>query len=123
MPQVTFSKEDLLERKQLSAGWRKLKVKELEEAKGKSDPSSTTWPTVFVIEEGPDAGVPIRHWFTEKQMGRLSEFVACLLPSGQVEPGKTFELSQAVGRSVMGYCVFDMQSKFNTIQDFKPVGK
>ncbi len=126
MPKVTFSKEDLLGGKQLTAGWRKLKVKEITEAPGKKDPTSTTWPCVFVVEEGPDIGVPIKHWFSEKQMERLSNFIVCFLPpaaNGQIEPGKEIELSQTVGKSVMGYCAYDVATRFNSIQDFKPVGK
>lgn len=123
MPSVTFTKEDLLERKQLAAGWRKLLVKEVSEKPGSSDPTSTTWPVKFVIDDGPDIGVPINHWFSEKAMGRLSEFVKCFTGNGQVEPGKAFELSQTQGRHVMGYCQYDLKTGFNTIQDFKPAGK
>ena len=120
MPEVSFTKEDLLQRKQLKAGWRKLKVKSVTEAPGKNDPDSITWPTVFVIEEGEDAGVPIQHWFTEKQMGRLSEFVLCFT-GGQVDPGKKYSLDSLVGRSVLGYAEYDIKTGFNTIKDFKPV--
>ena len=122
MPKVTFTKENLLERKPLTAKWRKLKVKSVTEKAGVSDPDSITYPTVFIVEEGDDAGVPINHWFTEKQMGRLSEYLACFIPSGVAE-SKEYELNDTVGRSVLGYCEYDSKTGFNVVKDFKPVGK
>jgi hypothetical protein len=122
MPEVQFTKENLLERKQLKAGWRKLKVKSVDEKPGVNDPKSTTWPTVFIVEEGEDAGVPVNHWFTEKQMGRLSEFIKCFT-AGQVDVGKKYKLEDVVGRSVLGYCEYDIKTGFNTIKDFKPAQK
>lgn len=120
MPNVTFTKENLLERKNLSFEWRKLKVKSVSEKPGTKDPESTTWPTVFVVEGGKDHGVPINHWFTEKQMGRLAEFMKCFM-KGDPEPGKSYEISDTVGREIMGYCGFDTDTGFNVIKDFKPV--
>jgi hypothetical protein len=120
MPSVTFTKENLLERKQLKAGWRKLKIKSVSEGPGKNDPDSTVWPFVFIIDEGEDLGVPVNHWFTEKQMGRLSEFVACFT-GGQVKEGVEIKLESLTGRHVMGYVEYDIKSGFNTIKDFKPV--
>jgi hypothetical protein len=120
MPEVSFTQENLLERKQLSAGWRKLKVKSVTEKPGTSDPESITWPTVFVVDEGSDLGVPVNHWFTEKQMGRLAEFIKCFIPNGAVEPGKKYTLDSTVGRHVMGYVEYDIKTGFNSIKDFKP---
>lgn len=121
MPAVSFTKENLLERNQLKAGWRKLKVKETTEAQGKNDPDSITWPTVFVVDEGADLGVPVNHWFTEKQMGRLAEYLKCFIPNGKVEEGKKYELSDTIGKHVMGYVEYDIKTGFNSIKDFKPV--
>lgn len=120
MPKITFTKENLLERKQLKAGWRKLKVKSVDEKPGINDPDSITWPTVFVVDEGEDAGVPINHWFTEKQMGRLAEYLKCFT-GGQMTEGKEYDLEQTVGRFVLGYAEYDIKSGFNSIKDFKPV--
>ena len=120
MPSVTFTKENLLERKQLKAGWRKLKVKSASEGPGKSDPDSIVYPFVFIIDEGEDLGTPVNHWFTEKQMGRLSEFIACFT-GGQVDTSKVYQLESTVGRHVMGYCEYDIKTGFNVIKDFKPV--
>lgn len=117
MPEVTFTKENLLERKQLKAGWRRLRVKEVSEAKGKNDPDSITWPVVFIVEDGPDQGVPINHWFTEKQMGRLSEFIKCFI-KGEVQTGKAYLLEDTLGKTVRGYCEYDIKSGFNVIKDF-----
>jgi hypothetical protein len=123
MPKIRFTKENLLERKQLKAGWRKLKVKEIsDDTPGKNDPDSITWPATFIVDGGDDDGVPIKHWFTEKQMGRLSEYIQCFT-AGSVDLNKDYELKDTVGRSVMGYCEYDIKQGFNTIRDFKPVQK
>jgi hypothetical protein len=120
MPEVSFTKENLLERTQLKAGWRKLRVKSVDEGPGKSDPDSTVWPVVFTVDqEGQELGTPVNHWFTEKQMGRLSEFIACFITGGIV-PGKSYPLESTVGRHVMGYVEYDVKSGFNVIKDFKP---
>ena len=121
MPEMSFSEENLLERKQLKAGWRVLKVKSTSEATGKKDPESTTWPTIFVIDEGEDLGVPVTHWFTEKQMGRLAEFIKCFIPNGKVEANKSYKLDDTVGRRVKGYVEYDIKSGFNVIKDFQPM--
>lgn len=120
MPNVRFTRENLLERKQLKAGWRVLKVKSIEEKPGKNDPDSITWPTAFIVDSGEDMGVPINHWFTEKQMGRLSEFVKCFA-GGDVKTDLDYDLNQVVGQLVQGYVEYDLQSGFNTIKDFKPM--
>ena len=120
MPTINFTKENLLERKQLKAGWRKLKVKSIDEGPGKNDPDSIVWPVIFIVDEGDDLGTPVNHWFTEKQMGRLSEFVACFT-GGKIEPGKDYSLEQTIGKHVMGYVEYDIKSGFNSIKDFKPV--
>jgi len=122
MPEVSFTKENLLERKQLKAGWRILKVKSVSEKPGVNDPESTTWPTVFIVEEGEDAGVPVNHWFTEKQMGRLAEFIKCFT-AGQVDTNKKYKLEDTVNRLVKGYVEYDIKTGFNTIRDFQPAGK
>lgn len=90
---------------------------------GKNDPDSITWPTVFIIEEpAEDLGVPVNHWFTEKQMGRLSEFIRCFT-GGAVDPNKKYKLEDTVGRYIMGYIEYDIKTGFNSIKDFKPVTK
>lgn len=120
MPEVSFTKENLLERKQLKAGWRVLKVKSVDEKAGKNDPESIVWPVVFIIDApAEDAGVPVNHWFTEKQMGRLAEFIKCFT-NGVVDPSKKYRLEDTVGRNVRGYCEYDIQSGFNVIKDFQP---
>jgi hypothetical protein len=120
MPEIQFTKENLLERRQLKAGWRKLKVKSVSEGPGKSDPDSTVFPVTFIVEEGEDLGTPVNHWFTEKQMGRLAEFVQCFV-GGQVDITKKYRLEDTIGRVVSGYVEYDIKTGFNTIKDFKPV--
>lgn len=119
MPKVRFTKENLLERKQLKAGWRILKVKSIDEKPGVADPESTTYPTQFVVQEGEDAGVPINVWFSEKSMGRLSEFLQCFT-GGSVDVDKDYEMSSIVGRLVQGYCEYEIKTGFNVIRDFRP---
>lgn len=119
MPNVSFTKENLLERKQLKAGWRTLRVKSVEEDTGKNDPDSITYPTMFIVVGGEDDGVPVKHWFTEKQMGRIAEFIKCFV-SGHVEEGKNYALESTVGKMVDGYVEYDIKTGFNSIKDFKP---
>lgn len=119
MPEVSFTTENLLERRQLKAGWRKLKVKSVEQKPGVNDPDSITWPTVFIVDEGDDLGTPVNHWFTEKQMGRLAEFIKCFT-NGVIESSKKYKLEDTVGRHVMGYVEYDIKTGFNSIKYFKP---
>ena len=121
MPEVQFTKENLLERKQLKAGWRKLKVKSVSEGPGKNDPDSIVWPVVFIVDDGEEIGTPVNHWFTEKQMGRLAEFISCFTSGKEVDVNKKYKLEDVVGRMVSGYVEYDIKSGFNTIKDFKPV--
>ena len=122
MPEIQFTKENLLERKQHKAGWRELKVKSVSEGPGKNDPDSTVWPIIFIIDDGEDLGVPVNHWFTEKQMGRLSEFIACFT-GGQVDVTKKYKLEDTIGRNIQGYVEYDIKTGFNSIKDFKPSKK
>ena len=122
MPDITFTQENLLERTQLTAGWRELKIKSVDEGPGKKDPTATVWEVVFVVDDGKDLGTPIRHWFSEKAMGRIVDFVKCFT-GGKVEAGKKYNLDSTVGRSVQGYCQYDMSQGFNVIKDFKPSKK
>jgi hypothetical protein len=121
MPQIKFSQENLLERKQLTAGWRKLRVKSIEEGPGKKDPTSTVWECMFIVNDNtPDNGVPIRHWFSEKAMGRAVDFIKCFT-GGKVDVDKVYELSECINRDVMGHCHYDIDQKFNVIEDWRPV--
>lgn len=119
MPIVRFTKENLLERKQLQPGWRVLEVKSIEEGPGKNDPSSIVYACKLTISDGPEAGVPINHWFSEKAQGRIVDFVKCFVP-GEVEEGKDYELAQTVGKKVGGYCKYNMSQGFNVIEDWRP---
>ena len=122
MPKVSFTKENLLETNQLEAGWRILDVKSISNwKKGVNDPTSLTIEALFVVAEGNGAGTPVKHWFSEKQMGRLSNYVKCFV--AKLEPGKELDLGETVGRKVQGYCEYDIKSGFNTIKDFRPINK
>jgi hypothetical protein len=123
MPEVKFTQEDLLERTKLAPGWRTLICKSVEEGPGKNDPSSIVYPCVFVVDGGPENGVPIRHWFSEKAPGRMVEYVECFVPNGKLEPGKVYELSQTVGKKIRGFCKFDQKQGYNIIDGWEPAGK
>lgn len=118
MPKVTFTQEDVLQKTKLDAGWYPMKAVEIVEAVAK-DKVSTNWVTKFVISEGPMAGVPIRHWFNEKAMGRVMDFLACFT-GGKIDTGKEYELDQSLNRPILGFASFNSEMGFNTIQDFKP---
>ena len=118
MPAVTFTQEDLLERKQLQAGWRELRMKTVDEGPGKTDPTALVWACLFVIDGGNDDGVPVRHWFSEKAMGRIVDFVKCFI-KGDMQAGRSYELTDAVGQNVMGWVEYDIKQGFNTIKDWK----
>ena len=120
MPEVKFTQEDLLERTQLSPGWRVLICKSIEEGPGKTDPTSIVYTCVFVVDDGKEVGVPIRHWFSEKAMGRIVDYVKCFLAGGKAEAGKVYELDQTVGKRVEGYCQYDMNQGYNVIKDWRP---
>jgi len=119
MPKIKFTKEDVLQRNQLDASWYKVAAKEVVEETAK-DGVSTNWVTKFVILEGPQAGVPIRHWFNEKAMGRVVDYVKCFT-AGKVDLEKEYELEDTVDRPVLAYCHYDQKMKFNVIDDFRPV--
>lgn len=119
MPKVTFSREDVLQRTQLDAGWYPIAAKEINETIAK-DKVSTNYVTDFIVLEGPMAGVPVRHWFTEKAVGRIVDYVKCFLPPGaELETGKQYELEETLDRPVMGYISYDATMKFNKIEDFR----
>lgn len=122
MPEIKFTQEDLLERTQLSPGWRTLICKSTEEGPGKQDPSSITYPCVFIVDGGPENGVPIRHWFSEKAMGRMVDYIKCFT-GGKIEVGKVYDLAQTVGLRVEGYCQYDLGQGYNVIKDWRPASK
>ena len=120
MPEIRFTQEDLLERTQVNPGWKVLVVKSIDEGPGKNDPSSIVYPCVFVVDGGPENGVPIKHWFSEKAQGRIVNYLKCFVPGGKLEAGKSYELSQTVGLKVEGYCKYDPEQGYNRIEDFRP---
>lgn len=123
MPEIKFTQEDLLERTQLSPGWRVLVPKSIDEGPGKTDPSSIVYPCKFVVDEGKEKGVPINHWFSEKAQGRIVDYIKCFVPGGKLEAGKVYELSQTIGLKVEGYCQYDPGQGYNVIKDWRPVSK
>lgn len=124
MPTVTFTESDIKKSEQMSAGWCKLQLKVVGQWKpGKTDPTANVSECEFIVKEGVYKDVPIKHWFSEKQMDRVAGFIKCFLASGKVEVGKSYELSELVGSEVMGFCMYDPGMKWNKIEDFRAVDK
>jgi len=123
MPSVRFTKEDLLARKQLSAGWRQVKIKSIDEEPGVKDPTSINYVCTVVVETGPDEGVTIKNWFSEKRMDLLSKFIECFIPNRTIDTNKDYDLNQTIGRSVEAYCQYDIQRQWNSVLDWRPITK
>lgn len=123
MPEIKFTQENLLERTQLGPGWRTLVCKSVEEGPGVKDPSSITYTCMFVVDAGPETGVPIRFWFSDKAMGRMVDYIKCFIPGGKVEVGKVYDLAQTIGLKVDGYCQYDIGQGYNVIKDWRPAAK
>ena len=121
MPEVKFTQEDLLERTQLTPGWRTLICKSVEEGPGKNDPSSIVYTCMFVVDSGKEIGVPIRHWFSEKAMGRIVDYIKCFI--AKVEANTVYDLDKTVGLKVEGYCQYDLAQGYNVIKDWRPAAK
>jgi len=126
MPKVKFSKSDLLATNQLDATWYKLQVRGISEWKpGKTDPTSNNIEADFVVVDGPKAGTPLKHWFSEKAIGTsfdmLAEFTATFTDSGKAEQDKEYDLNSVIGKEVAAYIVFDPERKQNTIKNFRNV--
>ena len=117
MPKIQFTEENMLERQQLEATWYKLKVVSVIEGPGKSDPKSTVYTVDFIVDEGPSKGVPIKHWFSEKAMGRIVDFLKAF--TAKVEAGKEYDLADTISRHVMGFVKYDEDRQQNTIDAFK----
>lgn len=120
MPTIRFTREDINQRKQLSANWYKVVLKEVNEETAK-DGQSINWVCKFVVTEAKDpdlVGTPIRHWFNEKAMGRVLDYVKCFL-GGDIEEGVGYELTDTIDRPILAYIKYDPERKFNTIEDFR----
>jgi hypothetical protein len=123
MPSIRFTKEDLLARKQLTAGWRLLTVQSLEEEAGKTDPTSINFVVTVKVTGGADDGVTIKNWFSEKRRDLLSKFVECFAKDRTLDLTKDYELGEIVGRTVEGYCQYDVQRNWNSVLDWRPAQK
>jgi hypothetical protein len=120
MPTIRFSREDINSRKQLPPNWYKMELREVTEETAK-DGQSTNWVCKFIVTEAkdPDAvGTVIRHWFNEKAMGRVIDFLRCFL-GGDVEEGASYELNDVIGQPVLGFVKYDPERKWNSIEDFR----
>jgi hypothetical protein len=126
MPKIRFTKEDLLARKQLSAGWRTLTVRSVEEEAGKKDPTSINIVVTVTVTGGADDGVTIKNWFAiGSAMGRssLSKFIECFVKDRNVDLSKDYEVNDTIGLQIDGYCQFDLVRNWNTVSDWRPATK
>lgn len=124
MPGVSFTKENLLERERLDPTWYELEVTGVEEKMSKGG-DSTNWVTSFKVAAGPKAGTPIRLYFNEKAMGRIVDFMQAFGAKESDLVGKSVidVMQRTIGKKVSGFCKFDPEFKWNTIEEFKPVQK
>jgi len=111
--EITFTQADLLRNTQLPASWYRLKVLDIEEKAGKSDPTSTTYHITCQVESGSMKGVPVMFYISKKQVGRIIEFITCFVDSP--EPGRTYSLEISKGRSFDGWITYDPDMKWNSI--------
>jgi hypothetical protein len=120
MPKIRFTKEDILQKTQLPPNWYKVVCKEVNQETAK-DGQSTNWVCKFqVLEPASAAGVPVKHWFNEKAMGRIVDYITCFTSQG-VDTEKEYELNDTIDRPVLAYIHYDAERKFNSIDDFKKV--
>ena len=119
MPGITFSQEDIASTNKLDAAWYKLNVKSIVAGPGKKDPTSTTWTCEFVVAEGPAVNTPIPCWFSDKMMKNIINYMSCFV--AKIEPGKEYPIESTVGKTIIGWCRWNMEQKSNEIIDFKKV--
>jgi hypothetical protein len=125
MPRVKFTKEHLLGRKQLAAGWRGVTVQSITEESGKNDPTSVNFVVTVVVTGGPDEGVVIKNWFSQKDIGMrlFSKFVECFTKDHQIDLAQDYDLDKLVGKQVDAYCQYDLQRQWNTVSDWRPASR
>src|SRR5258708_22794821 len=121
MPGLRFTKEDTLARNQLPTTWYKFNIKAYKQDTAK-DGESINHVVDFVVADGAQQGTPVRHWFSEKAMGRIVDFFK-VFTGGKVDVGKEYNFEDVVGKQILGYAGWDVKMNFNKIEDFKPVDK
>lgn len=119
---VTFSASDLAASNQLEAGWYPLVIDSIVSGPGKSDPNSITWKIDLHVASGPFKDTPIKEFASSKMNARLVSLIKCF--DKDPKPGKSYDLTQLIGKVVQGWVSFDDDGQFrnNKVKDFKPVG-
>lgn len=103
MPIISFGKRDLLRGKVVSPAWYTVSVDGVGE-KPSRDGNSTNYPIEGTIVKNADngstefAGVPLDWMFNSKAIGFAVGFLASF--GQEVEEGKRFDLSAAVGKQL-----------------------
>jgi hypothetical protein len=121
MPDVTFTQEDIVSSVAMEAGWQPIALKDVSEGPGTKDPSSTTWRCEFVVMDGPYKGATILHYFSNKMMKNVINYIACFV--AKPVAGQSYPLEGTKDKLVQGYCQHDISFNNNKIVSFKPVGK
>lgn len=124
MPRLSFSESDILATTQLEGGWYTLEVKAISDwTKGSRDPESNNLIGDFVVQGPKKAGVPVRHWFSEKNLGTsrdmLVPYLSCFTPDGKIAQGTEYDPVDTVGRKVDAYISWNAEMKMNSIQEFR----
>jgi hypothetical protein len=121
MPDVSFTPEDIVSSQEMPAGFYPVALEDVTEGPGQKDPRSTTWACEFKVVDGPFTEAVIQHWFSNKMMKNVINFVRCFVKN--LEPGKSYPLEETKGKPVMAYVKYDMDRNANVIVSFKPIGK
>jgi len=124
MPKLSFSNSDLLATTQLEGGWYVLTVKEVGDwTKGKNDPESNNIIADFIVDGPKKIGVPVRHWFSEKNLGTsrdmLVPYLSCFTSDGKLKEGTDYDPIDTKGRKVEAYISWNPDMKMNSIQEFR----
>lgn len=117
----TITPEDMLRDKVLDPGWYPAKVKEVSQEPAKTDGSTNTIVDLTVAS-GPNAGVPLRRYFSEKAPGFALNFIRSLGVALGPQGG-TVDLSKAKGKVVEVYVKNETwEGRLrNSVEDFRAV--
>lgn len=121
MPGISFTQEDIISAAEMPAGWFNVVAKSIVEGPGKNDPNSTTWTTIFVVQDGEFKGRELQYWFSSKMMKNAIRYLKCFGVAPKV--GENYPIEDTVNKPVQAYVVWDIKQLNNSISDFKPAGR
>jgi hypothetical protein len=124
MPSFKFTDDDLRGRRQL-AGWKQAIVVDVIEEMGKKDPTSTNYVVTVKTQGNQDPGedgITMKSWFSSTQeLGRqlFANFLKCFIV-GKPDKTKSYDLDAVKDRQVEAFCVFDVDTGYNKVKDWRP---